>query len=845
MKKLSFLFFFISTLGFSQNLEEQIYVATETFISNPNETTFLILETKEATFKTQIKTKNEQLAFIFLQSHKGYYLHEQSELNKAITTYENALKRFNENKLSTLSDFDIIENCLKPLGNLYTKTDDFTNALNTINQYIYLADKNKNRPHYISGLINLSTLYYTLGDHQSAIKTVDDALKSLNISKIQKIHLIDIKTASLVASSVNNSTLASIIEKEENNYTIELKKGNFNKALTAFKNYKTHELKRVLTDRELSQLHIEEGQIHFLLNQLDEAIINLKQAIKILLPNFKTDGLPNKNELYAENKFIDIFDLYAEIEVNSERALQSFDLSFYVARLLRENWTSQETKTRNEIENRNRSEKCITILFDAFKQTKNKTFLNRAFQYSENHKASVLTDIAQKRLRLQKHPNDSLLVKEFELLKEQEHITNLLIEESLAANRSSKINDLSEQLSRVSLQLKALNTIISKKYSNTNNSFSLNELQQKLLKNNAVLTEYFYGKNYLYQFIISDNDIDLKQMPLNDTSKKAITKFNHLFDNPSIINNNINNYTQQAFNIYELLNFKSLQSYKNVIIIPDGVLNFTPFEALLSTKTETTTYSKMPFVILNQNIAYSTNVFFYLNTVESNKKNKVLGVFPVFKNTQQTLTFSINEAEVIENEMASRIFMNADASKSNFIKNASNYNILHLSTHATSGDFVKPASISFYDDNLTLNELYSIDLNADLVVLSACETGIGKLHKAEGAMSVARGFQFAGAKNLLFSLWQINDLSTSKIMEFFYENYKSTQSAFTANHHSKIAYLQNKSISNAKKSPYYWSAFVYYGELSNPIPNNTSFYIFFGILIALIIVLLILKLKKT
>ena len=65
----------------------------------------------------------------------------EAKLKEAIAIYEDALNRFNNNELSKLSEFDIIENCLKPLGNLYTKTGDYTNALSTINQYIFLALK--------------------------------------------------------------------------------------------------------------------------------------------------------------------------------------------------------------------------------------------------------------------------------------------------------------------------------------------------------------------------------------------------------------------------------------------------------------------------------------------------------------------------------------------------------------------------------------------------------------------------------------------------------------------------------------------------------------------------------
>lgn len=129
------------------------------------------------------------------------------------------------------------------------------------------------------------------------------------------------------------------------------------------------------------------------------------------------------------------------------------------------------------------------------------------------------------------------------------------------------------------------------------------------------------------------------------------------------------------------------------------------------------------------------------------------------------------------------------------------------------------------------------------MVLSACETGVGKLYKGEGAMSIARGFQYAGVKNLVFSLWQINDLSTSQVMQSFYKNLNQSQSTYYSNRQSKLDYLQDKRISNIKKSPYYWGAFVYYGTLDSEKPRNTVFYIVIGVLIVFVSVFIILKFK--
>ena len=850
MKKALFILFLIyrSTFLFSQNLEETIYVTAETFISNQNEISLQILNTQELAFKEQVKTKDEQLALVFLQTHKAYYFFQKSNLEEAIKTYEAALKRFNDNELSKISEFDIIENCLKPLGTLYTKTGDFTNALITINQYIFIAEKSKNTKHQISGHINLAKLYYSLGKYDIAIKTIDDTFKLKNITKTQKALLQNIKTESLVALNqsekaafLNSSIKSSTVQKEKNNYLIQLQNGNYQEALASYGVYKSFQLNNKTSSRDLAQLYIEQAQLYYVLKQADKALNNLNLAIKTLLPNFNNQSLPEKNMLYAENKFIAVFDLYAEIETNSEIALQSLDLSFYVADLLKNNWTSQETKILNESDNRVRSEKCIEILYDAFNQTKNKSLLIKALHYAENNKSSVLKDIFLKKIRLQHIPNDSLLIKEFNLLKEQERVTSLLVKEVL---NSTKINDLSKQLSAISMQLKSFKTAISIKYSDHNTIFYFETLKAKLIEDHATLTEYFYGENNIYQFIVSDDDIVLNRIPQDEKNKERISNFINLFNSPSTINNDIQNFTKQAFDIYKLLKFDALSTYKNVLIIPDGLLNFIPFEALLNEETNTSTFSKMPFVVTNQKIGYNSSIFLYLNNVNKPENNTVLGVFPVFENTKETLTYSINEAKAIESEMKSHILMRTEATKANFNKKASNYGILHLSTHASSGDFVNPSNLSFYDDTLFLNELYSLDLNTNLVVLSACETGIGKLYKGEGAMSIARGFQYAGAQNLLFSLWQINDLSTSQIMQKFYKNFNKHHSAFFANNESKVDYLKNESISNAKKSPYYWSAFVYYGEILQPNSKNLLIYICLAALFILIAVFLFIKLKR-
>ena len=855
MKTFCFISFFICGITFSQNLEEQIYNATESFIANKNDHAYQGLVQEELNFKNKANSKDEQLALVFLQCNKAFYLNESNQLKTAISTYEEAWKRYNDHHLSIISDYDMIEYCLKPLGNLYTKTNDYTNAENTIQQYITLAKKNKDKVQYMAGIINLSALYQTRGMHSSVLELIQQSREFSGISVSQQEKLNSLKSFSTM--SLKNSLskdLSTHIDVPVTNspfttyrlaYQMALKNKDYATALGQFILSKNLQKKEQLTIRELAKRDVEEAQLYYVLNDFNKADYHLQNALRLLIPNHVNQKIPETSSLYAENTLIDIFDLLARLQIQTDDALAYYDLSFYVAALLNANLTSQESKLANLNTNRKRSEWCIALLFSKYQKKASAETFKRALDYAENDKAAVLKEIFKKKSLLSKYPNDRLLIEERDLLKKQEHLTAILIKSQLGYQKSENEN-LNAQLLDVSIALKSVAIAIDDKFgTNRNNAINLKNLEEKLKKDQALLVAFFYGTNAIYQFEYSTGKHQFLKTELHAEVTKTITDFIHLFDNSAVINNNVHDFTRQAFGIYKLLNLdKSLQR-SNLVIIPDGLLNFIPFEALLTKQTETTNFSRMPFLVSSQNVVYNSNISFYLEEQSKPKNRKVLGVFPVFENSSQPLTYSVHEANAIQQSSNARILIHAEATKDAFLRAARQYDVLHLSTHATGGDFINPASIAFYDAPMLVNELYSMDIHPELVVLSACETGIGKLQKGEGPMSIARGFQYAGAKNILFSLWQINDASTATLMSLFYKSYKKTQSAHSANRRSKLDYLQDKSVSNIKKSPYYWSAFMYYGKIEEEERKSTAFYYFIGSFAFIIGLFLWLRKRKT
>jgi CHAT domain-containing protein len=483
----------------------------------------------------------------------------------------------------------------------------------------------------------------------------------------------------------------------------------------------------------------------------------------------------------------------------------------------------ENSKIINQIRNRNRTEKCIAIYYSFFRKENKINYLEKAFELQEKTKSAVLE---------QEIAKNKVISKEEKLIYEQlQNWKNTILKEQQKLDYAdiSVINEAIKKQNELMLHLKSKQSI----QTENAKSFKISDLYSKLESDKAVMIEYFFGQKKIYIFTIQNNKIKLEEINFEAASK--IISFLNYFSNAEKITNDVASFNRDAFSVYKMLKLPSKSTIKNLIIVPDGILNFLPFETLITKESKTTNFAKMHYLLNDFAVGYNNSVTFYLNAIPfKHDKETILGVFPVFENSTLELAFSKKEMQSIKKNFKGTYLEKQNATFKNFSSNATNFSILHLSTHASSGDVIEPASIRFYEQEILYSELYHLNINPDLVVLSACETGIGKLYNAEGAMSVARGFQFAGAQNLLFSLWKVNDYTTSVLMANFYKNIKNGKSYFDANHQAKLDFLKSSRIPNAKKSPYYWSAFVYYGTLESKESTNFFLWISIGVGVVLL-----------
>jgi CHAT domain-containing protein len=351
---------------------------------------------------------------------------------------------------------------------------------------------------------------------------------------------------------------------------------------------------------------------------------------------------------------------------------------------------------------------------------------------------------------------------------------------------------------------------------------SLEEAQSAHASARRLLVQYFWGENHVYIMPVSAKSAALLRIPRDKALDETLQRLIVQFQEASAILNAPGQYASDAYAVYQMLLapvFALMPSAerRELTLILDGLLQYVPFEALLTEPPKRNNLSLLPYLVRDYKVqyAYSATILSKQSGERESRGSKaaVLGMAPFAAAAGELgqLPFSAAELNGIQKLAAGKYLLDADANSQSFLDAASQYAVLHLSTHASANEEQGKPFIYFYDQKVYLPDLYALELPAQLVVLSACETGLGKLQTGEGVMSLSRGFTFAGAQSLISSLWSVNDQSTADIFSAFYDQLGTGLRKSEALHQAKLAYLNNTKLTDDQKSPYYWAGFVYVG----------------------------------
>lgn len=207
--------------------------------------------------------------------------------------------------------------------------------------------------------------------------------------------------------------------------------------------------------------------------------------------------------------------------------------------------------------------------------------------------------------------------------------------------------------------------------------------------------------------------------------------------------------------------------------------------------------------------------------------------------------FAMKTAGFIAELFSGQSVIAAQATEDRFKQEAEDYRIIHLGTHTeinTTSPMLSRLILSRSkneDGYLHAYEIYNLPLRAELAVLTACETGVGKESSSEGVLSMAHGFAYAGCPSLVMSLWEIDEKTSAQIIETFYQNLSDGMPKNEALRQAKLLYL--KDAKGELKNPYYWSGLVLFGN-ANPVDSSFDYW-WLGLSVLGIVFLLIVARK--
>jgi CHAT domain-containing protein len=416
-----------------------------------------------------------------------------------------------------------------------------------------------------------------------------------------------------------------------------------------------------------------------------------------------------------------------------------------------------------------------------------------------------------------------------------------LVHSDDASERASRRERLMEYERRLALA----GTSVMSRQDRFYRTASIHEIQS-VLRSDELLLEYALDEPQAYCLWISKRAAGIERLP---AGRQSIEKLTSKYLGELRAKSNAIEDAQQLSKIL-LEPIAQEATSPRLIVVPDGVLHLLPFDTLrdasgqLLLETKTVGYvpaGKILHILRTRKTAEARRPFLgvgdvaYQNQggvsaelqIPEGLRNRVAREFSDLFGTPlhdlpQTRVEVLGISKIVGKD--ARLLLGRDATETAFKSEPlDDFKIIHFAVHGfVDGQFPERSGLvlgrdrnSQDDGLLQLREIMGIRLNADLVTLAACNTGVGKLQGEEGVTNLVEAFLLSGAKAVVASLWAADDTYTKDLMERFYTHIAEGQDKVLALRQAKIDLLRRQ---GGQTPPYYWAAFVLVGDGASPIP---------------------------
>lgn len=794
------------------------------------------------------RNDSESLAKFYFSATLGYWQIYSGNVLRSIEAYEEAYRFY---FAKPIPGADVLEYVLKPLGNNYTRLGDYDRAFFIQEKSLKLAEQKD--PSQIASIChNLATTARWRGDLLQAEQYCGKGMQA--VKKNSALHGLLLSTLSEIffeskriseAEAANKEAIKILerqitdkkeinvpywlsgayqgrgdIQKEKNESAAALH--SYEKATAILDNYYKGQRKR-----EKAKLYVSTGQLFLHLQQFQKAIDHFNTALSVLLPAYDPRSiyeLPAPGELYGENTLLDALHGKADClkAMNKkDEALQCYLLLFVTERKLRHEFFSPAARQQQQKENRQWVESAMETAYQLWKKSGKKEYADKVLLIAEMSKAQLLLDELVGNLHYGKPGSgDSLLEKQLQITKAVAYYERESILNSETGKPDSSVvaakKELQYELSLIEKQVKEKYPML-RGYLQEEQMPSPGSLLRSIPANMNVI-EFFTGEKNIY---------------IIEASKGSINQIRHLEDagqvqqdvkgfvstyfqaGPDKMMNDPEQYYKEAYRIYHMLwQGTGTEKQDPCIIIPDGILGYLPFDALVTDSVYRSNIDQWPFLIKQSNLFFNYSLQTWQQQLKIEHNNKQFaGFFISFDSSKKASLPAVKkEYEAIKNTVKGNFFTEQKATLKEFKATLGQVNLLHISTHSFLQGKENIPVLQLADADFFLFELYGKAFQPQLIVLSACRTGQGMLAEGEGIISLARGFTATGAGGIVAGLWDMNDESTAELMGNFYKLLAKDKRPADALYAAKLEWMSQQHAQSFKKLPYFWAGLIYVGD---------------------------------
>jgi CHAT domain-containing protein/Tfp pilus assembly protein PilF len=795
------------------------------------------------------RDKNSDIGLI--NYHKGRIFKQTGDYEKAKQHYQIALNIFESDDVMshpTKDKYISIIYVNNSIGSLYYEMKDYKTAIEHYKKCESLANKWHNE--------FLPITYENLADCYTRTKKYDEA---------EKYYELAIKHHLQGKKQEYKYLLANVYK-----YYAEmcLETGQYDKAYHLLqKAYSIYTKHWGLTQPETSECLLDFGKYFEKTGKTDSALYYYQKSIICLSEGFSDMSIyanPSPDMAISplhlinslKHKAVALSGYYFMTRhfKDLEASLNTYELAIRLIDKIRLGYQTPESKLFLSENEKATYISAMHTAYNMWKTSADKKYLNKAFEYSERSKASVLlAAIRTSEARNFAGIPDTLLENEHNLLRDIALYKELIFEEKRKEKpEENKIRNWEQKLFTITGEydnlIKLLEDSFPKYYSlKYNTQVATVDSLQRMLKVNHVIVEYSICDTCLFIFHIEKNTAGIIYSRIDTSFHASLNRIIHQLNNFDYTSSSIEDlrrYKDDSYNVYRYLikPISKITDSRKLTIVPDELLALLPFEALVTERKTNgrESYRTLSYMLYKYTVSYSfSSTLYFMETKHKSieKIKKLLAFAPGYDTTKATdeiatraqllrhyreglspIPGAKEEVAAISRIIPSDIFEDDYATERLFKDTAGFYDMLHLAMHTiinnTEPMFSKLAftltADTAEDGLLNTYEIYNMNLIARLAVLSSCSSGEGVLRKGEGVMSLARAFMYAGCPGIVMTLWVIEDKSGVKIMTEFYRALSRGRAKDAALRKAKIKFIEEANLTQAH--PFYWSAYICVGN---------------------------------